>query len=158
MLLWWDLQHLCLIAEGSEYHIQPGQWDLVLFQSHMTLALPVLCICFSQSFCFHGGQATWHRQDPPSQEEVGTTLPLTHLLVRFLTGHKTLLFPSQGKSGTYWSLGSGNIKDWNHQKCFFLISWSFTSKHLLLLMGMLKASPSNTFYCRKSFCQVLEGT
>lgn len=47
---------------------------------------------------------------------------LIHLLVRFLTGHKTLLFPSQGKSGTYWSLVAGNIKDWNHQKCFFLIS------------------------------------
>lgn len=79
-------------------------------------------------------------------------LSLIHLLVRFLTGHKTFLFPSQGKSGTYWSLDSGNIKDWNHQKWFFLINWSFTSKHLLLLIGMSKARPSHTFSCRNSFC------
>lgn len=73
-------------------------------------------------------------------------------------GTQDTLFPSWGESGTCWSLVGGNIKDWNHQKCFFLISWSFTSKHLLLLIGTSKASPSNTFYCRRSFCQVLEGT
>lgn len=43
---------LCLIPEGSEYHIQPVQRDLVLFQSHKMLALPVphmvfLILCIS---------------------------------------------------------------------------------------------------------------
>lgn len=119
-----------------------------------------LCIFFSVSlFPQCPGYSTQTRSSQPrsGDNSFQSLFPLIHLLVRFLTGHKALLFPSQGKSEIYWSLVSGNIKDWNHQKCFFLISWSFTSKHLLLLIEMSKASPSNTFYCRKSFCPVLEG-
>lgn len=86
-------------------------------QSSLTLCW--YCLCFTYIFSVSlfpqcQGNLTQTRFSQPrgsGDNSFQTLFPLIHLLVRFLTGHQTVLFPSQGKSGTHWSLVSGDIKD-----------------------------------------------